>query len=183
MRNNCPTKAEKPPPRRLPILLRRAWFSLNQAFRRRCAVLGLTPDQYTALRTLYEGGRAGMRQSDLVLAMSSDPNTIASLLRRMENCGWIERRPEATDRRARRVRLLPPGRRQFLKARRVALALQAEVLSSLPETDREKFLAELEKVADACRRAAQLSPAALTAQETAEEKREMSSAQSSTGSP
>lgn len=154
-----------PSPRRLPILLRRAWFSLNQAFRRRCAALGLTPDQYTALRTLYEGGRQGMRQSDLVQAMSSDPNTIASLLRRMESCGWIERRREESDRRARRVRLLPAGRRQFFKARRVALALQREVLCSLPANGRENFLAELERVADACRRAALLSPPSATGQE------------------
>lgn len=161
-----------PPPRRLPILLRRAWFSLNQAFRRRCAVLGLTPDQYTALRTLYEGSPQGMRQSDLVQAMSSDPNTIASLLRRMESCGWIERQPEATDRRARRVRLLPAGRRQFLKARRVALALQAQVLSTLPETDREIFLAQLEQVADACRCAALQSPTHTKERETDKDSRE-----------
>jgi DNA-binding MarR family transcriptional regulator len=158
VRNNRPKPLPKPPPRRLPILLRRAWFSLNQAFRRRCAVLGLTPDQYTALRTLYEGGRQGMRQGDLVQAMSSDPNTIASLLRRMEASGWIERHPEAEDRRARRVRLLPDGRRQFFKARRVALALQAEVLSCLPQNDRENFLAQLEQVANACRRSALMSP-------------------------
>jgi len=158
VRNNRPNNVRSTPSRRLPILLRRAWFSLNQAFRRRCAALGLTPDQYTALRTLYEGGSQGMRQRDLVQAMSSDPNTIASLLRRMEASGWIERNPHEEDRRARRVSLLPAGRRQFLKARRVALALQAEVLAALPMNQREEFLKQLEMVADACRRSALMSP-------------------------
>lgn len=153
------------PPRRLPILLRRAWFSLNQAFRRRIAVLDLTPDQYTALRTLYENGRQGMCQSDLVQAMSSDPNTIASLLRRMEANGWIERQRHEADRRARLVQLLPEGRRRFFKARRVALALQAEVLAALPPTDRENFLAQLELVANACRRSALMSPPGAGGQE------------------
>lgn len=138
-------------PRRLPVLLRRAWFSLNQAFRRRCAELGLTPDQYTALRTLVEGDSRGMRQNDLVAAMSSDPNTIASLLRRMEAAGWIKRRPHETDRRARRVVVLPAGRRQFIRARQVAITLQSQVLSVLPDSARDTFLEQLELVAESCR--------------------------------
>lgn len=169
MRNNRPNLAQSTPPRRLPILLRRAWFSLNQAFRRRIAVLDLTPDQYTALRTLYESGRRGMCQSDLVQAMSSDPNTIASLLRRMEASGWLERKPHAADRRARLVRLLPEGRRRFFKARRIALALQAEVLAALPRQDRENFLAQLELVANACRRSVLMSPPAAAGQDTADD--------------
>ena len=42
----------------------------------------VTPDQFTALRSLLEGEEAGMTQRDLTLAMSSDPNTVASLLER-----------------------------------------------------------------------------------------------------
>jgi hypothetical protein len=43
---------DAPERRRLPILLRRAWYGLNQAFRRRIAKTGVTPDQFTAMRTL-----------------------------------------------------------------------------------------------------------------------------------
>jgi len=141
-------------PRRLPVLLRRAWFGLNLAFRRRCAELGLTPDQYTVLRTLHEGSPLGLTQNELVAAMCSDPNTITSLLRRMEAGGLIERRPHEDDRRARRVLLLPAGRRLFLRARRVALALQKDVLAVLPADTRHEFLGHLEQVAEACRECA-----------------------------
>jgi DNA-binding MarR family transcriptional regulator len=133
------------------MLLRRAWFGLNQAFRRRCAELGLTPDQYTVLRTLHEGDAHGMTQNELVAAMCSDPNTIASLLRRMEAGGLIERRPHEDDRRARRVLVLPAGHRLYLRARRVALALQNQILQVLPAPARDPFLAHLEQVAEACR--------------------------------
>ena len=87
----------------MPLLLRRAWYGLNQAFRRQISHAGATPDQFTALRTLCEGDPAGLTQSELTRAMSSDPNTVASLLERMENNGWLERKPHETDRRAQRT--------------------------------------------------------------------------------
>lgn len=150
-----PVAAAAPTARRLPPLLRRAWFSLNQAFRRRIAHLRLTPDQFTALRWLDEAGPQGLRQRALIAQMASDPNTIASLLRRMERAGWVRRRPEPGDRRALRVTLSAVGRRHYQRARVIALALQAEVLAVLPEPEREPFLERLEQVAEACRWAAE----------------------------
>src|SRR5438552_18242293 len=80
---------DAPGRRRLPILLRHAWYGLNQAFRRRIAHLGITPDQFTVMRTLLESG--GITQSELTQQMSSDPNTVASLLERMEKSGLLVR--------------------------------------------------------------------------------------------
>ena len=85
--------------------------------------------------------------------MSSDPNTVASLLSRMEDAGLLERRPHETDRRARRIHLLALGRRRYETARKLALELQGEVLDVLPEPEREKFLENLAAVANACRTA------------------------------
>ena len=76
---------DSPGRRRLPPLLRQAWYSLNQAFRRRIAHLGLTPDQFTVMRTLLEN--EGVTQRELTQIMSSDPNTVASLLERGAACG------------------------------------------------------------------------------------------------
>ncbi len=140
--------------RRLPLLLRRAWFSLNQAFRRRIAHLDLTPDQYTVLRNLSEFPPAALAQRDLCRLMSSDPNTVASLLERMEAAALIRRRPDPADRRTRRIRLTRAGEAKFQLARELALGLEAEVLGGLPEDERISFLGKLEQVADACRHAA-----------------------------
>src|SRR3954454_4465835 len=96
---------DSPERRRLPLLLRRAWYGLNQAFRRRIAHLGVTPDQFTVLRTLLENETDGLVQSELTSLMASDPNTVASLVERMEKAGLIERRPDRKDRRANRIRL------------------------------------------------------------------------------
>jgi DNA-binding MarR family transcriptional regulator len=145
---------DSPNRRRLPLLLRRSWYGLNQAFRRRIAHLGLTPDQFTALRTLLEGDKRGLTQRELSRLMSSDPNTVASLLERMEKSGYVERLPHEKDRRAHRIRLLPKGDKTYESAREIALALQSEVLSVLPAEKREEFLEQLALVADACRLAA-----------------------------
>jgi DNA-binding MarR family transcriptional regulator len=140
---------DSPERKRLPLLLRRAWYNLNKTFRRRISHAGATPDQFTVLRTLHEGDAAGLTQSELTRAMSSDPNTVASLLERMENSDWIERKPHETDRRANRILLKPAGKRKFTQLRDIAAGLQLEILEVLPEKDREKFLEQLADIAEA----------------------------------
>ena len=149
--NDTEMPIDAPERRRLPVLLRRAWYGLNQAFRRRIARMGLTPDQFTVIRTLLEAEPDGLTQKALADAMSSDPNTIASLLERMEANGLVQRRPHEKDRRANRVELLAVAREKSEAIREEAIELQGHVLEQLPEGDREKFLEQLEVVAQACR--------------------------------
>jgi DNA-binding MarR family transcriptional regulator len=139
--------------RRLPPLLRKAWFSLNQVFRLRIAALGITPDQYSILRWLHESPSGGMTQRELTEAMASDPNTIAATLRRMEAAGFLIRPPHQRDRRARLVQITSEGERLFFQARSVAQALEAEALGELPPGEIHHFLELLEGVGEACAKA------------------------------
>jgi DNA-binding MarR family transcriptional regulator len=157
-KNSILLPLDAPERRRLPPLLRRSWFSLNQAFRRRIAFTGLTPDQFTVLRTLVESDPKGLTQREIADIISSDPNTIASLLERMQSAGLVERQKHERDRRAHRIVVLPEGRKTYKTIRAVALQLQSEILSVLPEPERENFLENLALVADACRLAASQSP-------------------------
>jgi DNA-binding MarR family transcriptional regulator len=147
---------DSPERRRLPLLLRRAWYGLNQAFRRRIAHLGITPDQFTVMRTLREMG--GITQSELTALMSSDPNTVASLLERMDKSGLVARRRHETDHRAHRLNLKAEGKLKYQQARKIAIDLQTEALRVLPGERREEFLRHLELVAGACRVAADQAP-------------------------
>jgi DNA-binding MarR family transcriptional regulator len=149
---------DAPARRRLPPLLRRSWYGLNQAFRRRVAHLEITPDQFTVMRTLLEGDSRGLTQRELTNLMSSDPNTVASLLQRMAEAGLVERRPHEKDKRAHRIQLKGEGQKRYEAARQIAVALQSLVLSVLPESKREEFLEHLALVADACKSAAEQSP-------------------------
>lgn len=145
---------DSPERRRLPPLLRAAWYGLNQAFRRRIAHTGVTPDQFTVLRSLLEVDPGGITQRSLARMMTSDPNTVASLLERMEKTGLVKRLPHESDRRAHRIKLLPVGKKKYAEIREIAVALQTETLGVLPEDRREEFLENLALVADACRGAA-----------------------------
>ena len=150
---SAPTpKPISPPaaPKRLPVLLRRAWYGLNQAFRQRVAHLGITPDQFSILRWLSEGDPEGLTQRTLTDLMASDPNTITSTLSRMETAALIERLPHELDRRAHRVKMLPAGRRIFLKGRKIAMELQDLVLAVLPLERRQQFLDDLEIIGRSC---------------------------------
>ncbi|HUD83396.1 MAG TPA: MarR family transcriptional regulator [Candidatus Saccharimonadales bacterium] len=145
---------DAPSRRRLPILLRQAWFNLNQTFRRRLAHTGVTPDQFTAMRTLAEHDPHTLTQSHLTRLIASDPNTIGALVERMESAGWIGRVRHERDGRAYRLRLLPAGRAQYERVRQIAVALQTEVLADWTERKREQFLHDLNWVADQCHAAA-----------------------------
>jgi DNA-binding MarR family transcriptional regulator len=144
--------------KRLPVLLRRAWYGLNQAFRHRISPLGLTPDQFSILRWLSEGDPQGLTQRALTDLMSSDPNTITSTLARMERNRLIARVQHEQDKRANRVKLQPAGRRAFEKGRKLAMELQESVLETLPASRRAKFLEELETIADSCAATLDKSP-------------------------
>lgn len=145
-----PKPAPQATPKRLPVLLRRAWYGLNQSFRQRIAHLGVTPDQFSILRWLSEGDPQGLTQRALTDLMASDPNTITSTLARMEKSELIARQPHEKDRRARRVKLRPAGRRTLAKGQKVAMELQDRVLAALPAARREKFLEDLGAIAAAC---------------------------------
>ena len=141
---------DAPQRRRLPILLRRAWYNINRAFRRSISHVDLTPDQFTILRWLNEGAHRGLSQRELADLMSSDPNTIASLLGRMETMGLISRTAHETDKRAHRIRIQPAGSKRYRQVRPIAVDIQQRALSVLPDHERAAFLEQLEKVADAC---------------------------------
>jgi len=91
--------------------------------------------------------------------MASDPNTITSLLRRMEAAAIVERQPHETDRRANRIKITAAGKKVYLKARQIAVDLQTEVLQPLTQVKRDEFFELLDAVANSCRQALGGSPA------------------------
>lgn len=149
---------DDPNRRRLPPLLRRCWYGLNQAFRKRLATLAITPNQFTLLRWLEEDDGKGIRQAAICERMASDPNTIAALVERMHADGLVKRKVDPTDRRARLISSTPKGRRIYAKARPIAVQLQEEVLEAIPAQERERLLEQIEVLADACQAALEAEP-------------------------
>ena len=126
--------------RRLPPLLRSCWIKLNTTFQKRLLPFGITPDQYTALRWIYERRAKETNQVTLAALMFTDANNISGLLSRMVKSGLIERKISSSDHRMKSLKLTPAGLKKFKVTRPVALSLEKEVLADLNPTDKETFL-------------------------------------------
>jgi DNA-binding MarR family transcriptional regulator len=66
---------------------------------------GLTQTQWQALAVLAR--REGLRQAELAEWLNVQPISLARLIDRLESAGWVERRPDPTDRRAIQLYLTP----------------------------------------------------------------------------
>ncbi len=136
--------------RRIPPLLRRAWYSLNQEFRRRLAHLQITPNQFTILRWLIEKDNQGLTQREIAYLMASDPNTITSILNRLEDKEYIERTPHESDKRAHRIRVKEGGREIYNQAKPIAMDLQDEISHCIAPDKVDEFITQLSTLADNC---------------------------------
>ncbi len=129
-------------------------MKLNYTLMRRLADLSLTPDQYIVLRWLSEAsgsGLQGLSQKELCELMTSDPNTIAAMMLRMEKACLIRRIPDPSDRRRRIVSETDAGKKKFARARTRALALEGEALKGLSSLEREHLLEALQMLAKSCK--------------------------------
>ncbi len=99
--------------------------------------LGLSPRAHLVLRTALEGERT---QTELAQIVGLDKTTMVVTVDELEAAGLAERRPSATDRRARIIAVTEAGARLVAEAEIVAERVQAEVLDALPAAEREALL-------------------------------------------
>jgi len=96
--------------------------------------VGLHPGQEALLMELWD--HDGRTQANLAEALGVEPPTVTKMLQRMENADLVDRRPDATDRRAVRVFLTPKGRRLKGKVDKLWVELEAQTVEGL--SDRQK---------------------------------------------
>jgi DNA-binding MarR family transcriptional regulator len=89
-------------------------------------------------RTLAQLDELGpLRVSELAAASHVSQPTATSLLQRLGDRGWVERRPDPDDARAVRVRISRAGRRALEQNRKVAAEAVRGRLERLDEADRQ----------------------------------------------
>ena len=69
-----------------------------------------------------------------------DKTTMVVTMDKLERAGLAERRPSATDRRARIVAVTPAGEKLLAAGQKVVDRAHVDMLSALPEADREVFV-------------------------------------------
>lgn len=94
----------------------------------------ITRSQWSVLSTLSRGGNNGMTQVDLARLMEVGKVTVGGLIDRLEASGHVERRADATDRRAKRVFITDQGYEVIRLMINVAAEANENLLSdSTPE--------------------------------------------------
>ncbi len=88
-------------------LLGKTARNVTKAYRNELAAFKLTHGQFFVLVAIME--EEGLLPSELAEKTSQDRATITGLLDRLSKDGWIERRPDETDRRSLRIYLTPPA--------------------------------------------------------------------------
>jgi DNA-binding MarR family transcriptional regulator len=106
--------------------------------------LGLTRAQ---CRTLgYLARNEGINQAGLADLLEIRPMTLVRQIDRMQEAGWIERRPDPTDRRARRLFLTEKARPILGRILDVATETQDQVLAALSPDEAEQLFDLLRRV-------------------------------------
>lgn len=86
----------------------KACQQINQDAKRRLAPYGVTPAQYAVLKVLWEDDAQTAAGIGERLVM--DSATMTGLIDRLGAAGFVERRPDASDRRVNRLHLTAEGR-------------------------------------------------------------------------
>ncbi len=124
--------------------LRRTFMALHRRLKAAIAPLGVTPDQYVVLWVLSSTGE--LTQRGIHELIHSDGNTVAEVLGRLEAKGWVRRRRDAADGRARRVSITPTGQAMRRRIFRIARRFHRKALGTLTPLERDTFLATLVRV-------------------------------------
>ncbi len=108
------------------------------------ASLGISQRDYCVLSKALPGDLTQIR---LANEAALDKTTMVVTLDALERAGLAERRPSPADRRARIVAVTEQGQRIVAEASEIVAGIYADVLSVLPNDERQAFMAALSRLA------------------------------------
>ena len=144
MNNNVTSSRQADLDRDLGFLLNDVARLMRRAFDRRVRPLGLTRAQWFVIAHLYRTD--GQTQTNLAEELDMERAPLGKLLDRLEDGGWIERRPDPHDRRANRVFKTNKIDPMIEEMRIEAEGLYDVALKGLDDEARRRFIEHLTKV-------------------------------------
>lgn len=116
----------------------RGWFD------ERAQAMGLTRAQWRVL--VHLAAREGINQKALAEILELDTVTLGRHVDRLERDGWLERRPDPSDRRAWLLHLLPAARPILDKMESLAEQTMDRALNGIPADERARFIETLTRM-------------------------------------
>lgn len=117
---------------------------LRKRFDQRARVLGLSRAQWQVL--VHLSRHEGINQSGLAEILEIENITLGRLIDRMEEAGWVERRADRTDRRARLLYTTEKVAPVMERMRALAEETRNEALAGLADAEREALIERLIQV-------------------------------------
>lgn len=127
-------------------LIRRCQQIAVALFLDECSGHRLTPVQFAVLCAI--AGHPGVEQNALAGLVAIDRSTVGNVVSRLEGRALLMREPDPADRRLKRVRLTPAGRRLIEEVRPAVERTQDRLLGPLDAKERRMFVACLARIAD-----------------------------------
>ncbi|MFQ6018834.1 MAG: MarR family winged helix-turn-helix transcriptional regulator [Kiloniellaceae bacterium] len=103
-----------------------------------------TPTQFFAMARLHERGQLSQNRLGRLTAM--DPATIQGVIRRLYDRGFIERRPDPTDRRRTMLRLTPAGHDTIERLLDGIETVSRDILAPLAPDEQAQFRKLLKRI-------------------------------------
>ena len=116
----------------------------GKRFDQRARALGLTRAQCKAL--VHLARNEGINQAGLADLLEIKPTTLLRQIDRMEEEGWIERRPDPADRRARQLYLGEKAKPVIDAIMQLAEETRAEALAGLSTAEQEHLIDTLRHI-------------------------------------
>jgi DNA-binding MarR family transcriptional regulator len=114
---------------------------MRKRFDQRARGLGLTRAQWQVLAHLAR--HEGINQAGLAEILEIEPITLGRLIDRMAEAGWVERRADPRDRRARLLYLTAKARPVFDRMRALGDEVRAEALGGISQDAHDELMATL----------------------------------------
>ena len=130
---------------------------LRKRFDRLARSFGMTRAQWRVIAVLRRD--EGINQTAMADIMDIEPITLGRHIDRLEEAGWVERRPDPDDRRAWRIFLTDKVQPVLEEMENIAIEVRNDAMVDFSSMERERFIDNLIRVksnlADAIRRDAQ----------------------------
>ena len=116
----------------------------RKRFDARARALGLTRAHWQVLSALRR--QEGVSQAGLAEMLDLEPITVGRTIDRMEEAGWVERRPDATDRRVHRLYIADRARPVMKQIEAISNVLLEESFGGLTPPERDLLIDLLVRV-------------------------------------
>jgi DNA-binding MarR family transcriptional regulator len=130
--------ASPPSDQRFGFVLHDVARLLRKRFEQRARSLGLTRAQWQLLAALHH--HEGINQSGLADVLELEAITVARLIDRMEEAGWVERRPDPLDRRAHRMFMTERAGQVISRMQEIGDLVRGEAMAGLTGEQRAILL-------------------------------------------